>query len=132
MEMRLPSTLPEATEAVVRGVIGGALEVHRRLGPGLLEAIYVDALTIELEIRGLRFERERQVLMHYRGRPLRSQRVDLIVEGQVIVEVKAVDRFDPVHQAQVLSYLRATGLRVGLLMNFHRQFLKSGLRRIVL
>ena len=132
MQMRLPSPLPESTEQLVTAVIGGAIAVHAALGPGLLEGIYVDAMAIELEWRGMQFERERVVHLHYRARPLRTQRLDLVVESQVLVEIKAVERLLLVHQSQVMSYLKASGLRVGLLLNFNSHFLRDGLRRIVM
>jgi GxxExxY protein len=132
MPIRLPSRLPAATEQIINSVIGGAISVHTTLGPGLLEAIYVDAMAIELEFRGLAFERERVVPLYYRNRPLRTQRLDLVVQREVLVEVKAVERLQLVHQSQVISYLKASGLRVGLLMNFNSNFLKDGLRRIVM
>ena len=106
-------------------VIECALEVHRQLGPALLESIYAEALGLELGYRGLRFEREKPVQIFYREQALRVQRIDLIGEARVLVEVKAVDRLHPVHRAQVLSYLRATGLRSGLSMNFNNDRLKN-------
>lgn len=131
MEFHLASTLPAMTEGVVRDTIGAALEVHRRLGPGLLEAIYADALGIELDFRKLRFQREFEVAIRYRDIPLRSHRVDVVVEGLVLVELKATERMLPLYQAQVISYLRASGLRVGLLINFNSHLLKEGIKRIV-
>jgi len=132
MTMRLPSNLPAETELLVERVIGCAIEVHKALGPGLLEAIYCQAMAIELRHHGLRFEKERKVPLLYRGQPLRPHYIDLIVEGAVVVELKAVERLRPVHGAQVLSYLRAANVRVGLLMNFNAEWLKAGLRRFVL
>lgn len=132
MSFRLPSPLSPATEAIVTSVVDSALEVHRRLGPGLLEAIYGDAFAIELEHRRIEFEREKQVPIYYRDRLLRVHRVDLVVMNEVLVELKAVDRLALVHQAQVLSYLRATQLRIGLLVNFNTDRLKGSIRRIIL
>ena len=131
MELRLRSELPETTERVVRDTIGCAIEVHRRLGPGLLEAIYADALAIELDVAKLHFQREHEIAILYRGHPLRPHRVDLVIEGRVLVELKAVERMLPLYQAQVISYLKASGLRVGLLINFNSTVMKEGLRRIV-
>jgi len=132
MLTRARSQMPEATERTVETVIGCAIEVHRRLGPGFLEGVYQDAMIIELDVAGLLARREVPVMLSYRGRPLREHRVDLIVEECVILELKAVDRLDRIHQAQLISYLRATGLRIGLLMNFNTEQLKSALRRVVL
>jgi len=106
--------------------------VHRQLGPGFLESIYSKALCIELDARGLPFEREKPIEVVYRGVPIRGQRIDLIIGGQVVVEVKAVAAIEPIHVAQVVSYLRTTGLRIGLLINFHERLLKDGIRRVVL
>ena len=132
MPIRILSPLPDATERVVQTVIGAAIEVHKALGPGLLESIYADAMAIELEFKNIRHERQKSVLLTYRERPLRSQRIDLVVEDQVLVELKATERLQPVHHAQVISYLRASGLRVGLLLNFNSHLLRESIRRIVL
>jgi GxxExxY protein len=113
-------------------IIGCALEVHRRLGPGLLENVYESALCIELEFNGLAFTRQVGIPLYYRGELIAEHRPDLVVEGQVIVEVKSVERLAPIHWAQVLTYLRATGLHVGLLLNFNSPTLRAGTRRVVL
>ena len=126
-----PALAPEL-EAIVTRTIGSAIRVHQARGPGFHEAVYQDALAVELELEGLPFEREFQVAIFYRGRPLRTQRLDLVVDGLVVIELKAVERLDRVHQAQLLSYMKAAKLPVGLLMNFHAEFLKSQLRRFVL
>ena len=126
------STLPEETEALLERIIGCALQVHRQLGPGFLERIYTEALCIELEAQGILFERERALAVTYRNRKILGQRVDLIVGGAVIVEVKSVARLDPLFQAKVISYLRTTGLRAALLLNFNSELLKDGLKRVVL
>jgi GxxExxY protein len=106
--------------------------VHKKLGPGFLENIYCRALNIELELARIEVERERSLTIEYRGHKIGAGRVDLIVGGQVIVEVKAVTHLDPVFEAQLLSYLRATRLRAGLLINFNGALLKQGIKRIVL
>jgi GxxExxY protein len=102
------------------------------LGPGFLERIYQEALCIELQLRGVSFERERPILVHYRGVSIPGQRIDLIVDTCLVVELKAASRFETAHHGQVLSYLRTTGLRLGLLLNFSCPTLKDGIRRIVL
>jgi GxxExxY protein len=132
MPLLISSTLPHETEAVIDRVIGCALSVHRQLGPGFLESIYATAMALELAAAGLRFERERTVSVSYRGTLIGGQRVDLIVADAVIVEIKAVTRLDPVFQAKLISYLKTTGLRAGLLINFNMPLLKEGLKRIVL
>lgn len=119
MPLHVESPVSESVEKIVTRIIAVAIEVHRRLGPGLGEGQYEDAMTIELKAAGLRFERQRTVVIEYRDQPLRPQRIDLIVEEQVVVEIKAVDRLHPVHKGQVISYLRATDLRIGLLINFN-------------
>ena len=112
--------------------IGCALAVHRALGPGFLESIYRKAMCVELEARGLSYEVERPVCVSYRGVDIPGQRIDLIVGGLIVVELKTVARFDRVHVAQVISYLKTTGLRGGLLINFRVPLLVKGLKRIVL
>ena len=128
---RVPSNLPPDVEAVMFRVIGAAIEVHRHLGPGYLESIYHRALCVELRLRGIEFEVERRVDVIYKGETLRGQKLDLIVEGRLIVEVKAVSQLEEIHGSQVVSYLRSTGLRAGLLINFNSVVLKAGIRRIV-
>ncbi|MDQ7778368.1 MAG: GxxExxY protein [Planctomycetota bacterium] len=113
-------------------IIGCAIEVHRHLGPGLLENTYEEAMCIELELNGLRFERQVMVPAVYKGRKIGEYRIDLIVEDSVIVEIKSVERFDPVFEAQVLTYLRIKAKKVGLLINFNSRLLKDGIRRYVL
>jgi len=113
-------------------IIGCAIEVHRQLGPGLLESIYESALSIELEAAGITFQRQVGVPVNYRGKLIGEHRVDLIVENSVVVELKSVDRFDPVFEAQILTYLRVTNLKVGLLINFNSRLLRDGVKRFVL
>ena len=113
-------------------IIGCAIEVHRALGPGLLESAYKRALALELRHNQLRFARERTIPLQYRRARIGSYQVDLIVEDRVVVEVKSVLHLEPVFQAQVLTYLRITGTRVGLLMNFNKPVLKDGIKRFVL
>ena len=131
MTLRIPSPLPDSLETVVTHIIGAAIEVHRRLGPGLGEGQYEDAMLIELEFQGLRFDRQRVVIIEYRGKSLRPQRIDLIVENQVVVELKAVKCIVPLHLAQVRAYVRATKLRIGLLINFNAPTLTNNIRRVI-
>jgi GxxExxY protein len=130
--MRAASPLSPQTERVMHDTIGCAIAVHRALGPGFLEWIYRKAMCIELEDRKLAYERERAIRVNYRGVDIPGQRVDLIIEGLIVVELKSVVRLDAVHRAQVISYLRTTGLKGGLLVNFRVRLLKDGLQRIVL
>lgn len=122
--------LPVEVEALSHRVIGLAIEVHRVLGPGLLESVYEDALVYELREAGLRVVQQAEVAIAYKGTMLRGQRLDLVVEGLIIVELKAVQQVLDVHAAQLLSYLRAGGLPLGLLLNFNVILLKEGLRRV--
>jgi GxxExxY protein len=131
MLTRVASVLTPELDDLVCRTIGCALEVHKTLGPGYLESIYHKAMRIELQHQQLKYESERSVTISYRGQPLHSQRIDLIVEKQVVVEIKSVERLEHVHKSQVVSYLRATNLRVGVLINFNTDWLKSGIRRIV-
>jgi GxxExxY protein len=113
-------------------VLGAAIEVHRLLGPGLLESAYELALERELVLRGVQIERQKAVSLEYKGMALGDGfRIDLLVEDRLVVEVKAVDRIQAVHEAQLLTYLRLTGKSLGLLINFNESVLKSGVRRVV-
>jgi GxxExxY protein len=129
--MRLPSPLCTDAESVMTETIGCAIAVHRALGPGFIESIYRRAMYIELEAHRLAYEAERPIKVSYRGIEIPGQRVDLIVEGLIVVELKSVIRLDEIHRAQVISYLKTTGLRGGLLINFRAPTLRQGLRRIV-
>jgi GxxExxY protein len=113
-------------------IIGFAIELHRHLGPGLAEATYERALCIELSRAGVAFQRQIAVPVYYKGEVIGEYRPDLIVADLVVVEVKSVERLSPVHRAQMLAYLRVTGLRLGLLLNFNEEVLRSGIRRVVL
>jgi GxxExxY protein len=113
-------------------IIGAAIEVHRVLGPGLLEGIYEDALCVELETRGLEVKRQAGMVATYKGRDLPTVlRLDLVVGDRVIVEIKSIDKLLPVHRAQLLSYLRMSGKKLGLLINFNTTMLKQAIRRVV-
>ena len=119
-------------DSVAHDVIGAAIEVHRHLGPGYLESIYEEALCVELAGRGIRFERQLELGIDYKGKRIGKGRLDLLVENQLIVELKTVERLLPIHQAQVISYLKATSLQLGLLINFNNVVLKQGIKRVVL
>ena len=125
------AAIPPETEHVANAVIGAAIEVHRELGPGFIEKIYQEALCLELDARGFAFERERAVVVRYRGIPIPGQRIDLIVANCVLVELKAAARIDAAHEAKMISYLRTTGLRLGLVLNFNGRTLAAGLKRVV-
>jgi GxxExxY protein len=118
---------------ITHAVIGAAIEVHRQLGPGLLESAYLECLGRELVLRGIPFEREKPLPLEYKGVHLEcGYRLDLVVGGCVVVEVKSVETLAPVHDAQLLTYLRLGGGRVGLLINFNVAALKSGIHRKIL
>ena len=125
------AAIPEGDEALEKEAIGAAIEVHRELGPGFLERIYRKALVYELSLRGIDAEQEQDILVPYKDIEIEGQRLDVLVGGRVIVELKCVEEFAPIHQAQIISYLKATGLRLGLLINFKTQLLKDGIKRIV-
>jgi GxxExxY protein len=129
---RVHSDLPVDVEDVLTRTIGACIEVHRQLGPGFLESIYHRAVCIELCERGMAFEEEKAVNIRYKGYLLHGQRLDLIVESRVVLEIKAVSQLHEIHGGQVISYLKATGLRAGLLMNFNVPVMKAGIRRITL
>ena len=113
-------------------IIGAAIEVHRHLGPGLLESAYQTCLAFEVKQFGLKVEEQKPLPVVYKQVKLDcGYRLDMVVEDEVIVEVKAIEKLLPIHEAQLLSYLRLTRKRVGLLMNFHVPVLKNGLKRIV-
>ena len=130
--LRIASPLNPELEQLVHQTIGCCIEVHRALGPGLLEAIYQRAVGIELETAGIPFEREKPCPILYRDKRIYVHHLDLVVSGQILLELKAVDRVHPVHQSQVLSCLRASKLRLGLLINFNVALLPHGTHRIVL
>jgi GxxExxY protein len=113
-------------------IIGACIEVHKVLGPGLLESAYEECLCHELELQGIRFARQRHLPLEYKGMKLEcGYRLDLVVEEKAILEIKSVEVLLPVHDAQLLTYLKLSGLTVGLLVNFHSPVLKSGVHRMV-
>jgi len=122
----------EKIDKIAHEVIGAAIEVHRLLGPGYLETVYEEAMVVELGLRQIPFERQRGVAVDYKGRAVGEARLDLIVDGCLVVELKAVDALAPIHIAQVMSYLKATRLPLGVLINFNVPVMKDGIKRIVL
>ncbi len=114
-------------------VIGFGIEVHRHLGPGLLESAYEECLAHELKTAGIRFARQKELPVQYKGILLDcAYRIDVLVEGSLIIELKAVDKLLPIHEAQLLTYMKLSGVRKGLLMNFNVPVLKDGVKRFVL
>ena len=122
---------PELDE-IAHTVIGAAIEVHRELGPGFLESTYAKALAIELRRRNIQFVQEAPIKLAYKGESIGEGRIDLLVDGLLIVELKAIDRLAPLHQAQVMSYLKTSHKNLGLLINFNVEVLRDGIRRIIL
>jgi GxxExxY protein len=122
----------EALDELARAVLGAAIEVPRHLGPGYLESVYEEALAVELKLRGVPFERQIPIAVSYKGEAVGEGRLDFLVGNRLLVELKAVDSLAPIHKAQVISYLRATGCHPALLINFDVAVLSSGIRRIVL
>jgi len=117
---------------IIDRIIRCAIEVHRHLGPGLLESVYESAICIELQTAGLPFARQIGVPLFYKSELIAEHRPDLIVANLIVVEIKSVDRFNPVFVAQMLTYLRVTGMRVGLILNFNREVMRDGIRRVSL
>jgi GxxExxY protein len=130
--MRATSPLSAEAERAMTLVIDRAIAVHRELGPGFLESIYKKAMCIALSKADVRYECEKAVHVMYDGVPITGQRIDLIVEGVIVVELKSVSHLDGIHEAQLISYLRTTGLRGGLLINFRVPLLYRGIKRVVL
>ena len=124
------SKKPYEHDQLTHEILGAAYTVHSELGPGLMEKNYEKALSIELAERGLRFDRQKQVLMFYKGVEVGECVPDIVVEDKVILELKSVSELAPVHTAQLMTYLRASKIRTGLLINFNVVSLKSGIRRV--
>ena len=124
--------LIEGLNEITEKIIGCAIEVHRNLGPGLLESIYENALCFELNQINVKHEKQLKIPIVYKGLSLGEYRLDILVENEIIVEIKAVDRYDRVFEAQMLTYLKVTGKKLGLLMNFNVPVLKNGIKRIIL
>jgi GxxExxY protein len=115
---------------LTHGIIGAAIEVHRCLGPGLLESCYEECLARELQLRGIAFERQKALPVIYKDVKLEcGYRIDLLVHGKIVVELKAIETVAPVHEAILLTYLRLSGCKIGLLINFNVAVLKDGIRR---
>jgi GxxExxY protein len=120
-------------EALTERIIGAAIEVHRAVGPGLLESAYQTCLAYEFSLRGLDFEQQKPLSIEYKGTRLEcGYRLDFLVADKVVVELKAVDELHPVHEAQLMTYMKLAGCRIGLLINFNVPLLKDGIRRRVL
>ena len=131
--MTLSPGLPEHLEELATALVDAAFKVHQSLGPGLLESVYESCLCIELTKRGISYERQASMPLVYEGVNVEGGfRLDLLVEKSVVLEIKAVEKLLPIHQSQLLTYLKLTNLRLGLLVNFNVQMFKQGVRRVVL
>jgi len=122
----------EQDDPLTRRIIACAIEVHKRLGPGLIEKLYKESMAIEMELCGLKAEKNVRIAVEYKGKPIGEYFIDLLVEDAVILELKSVERHDPVFEAQILSYMKLTGKKVGLLINFNSKMVKDGIKRFVL
>jgi GxxExxY protein len=122
----------EQDDPLTRKIIACAIEVHKRLGPGLLEKLYKEAMVIEMEINGLKVEKNVKIPVDYKGRPIGDYFIDILVEDSVVLELKSVERHDPVFEAQILSYMRLTKKKTGLLINFNSKMVKDGIKRFVI
>ena len=131
MLTKIHSTLPPELDALIEQVIGCLIEVHRQLGPGYLESTYHRATCIELAAHLIPFEEQKVLEVMYRGERIHGQRLDLLVDKRLILELKAVSHLEPIHGSQLVSYLTAANLRAGLLVNFNSLLLKNGLKRVV-
>ena len=130
--LRTPTSLSEELEDLIHRTIGCCITVHRTLGPGLRERVYLRAVCLELAANQIEFEREKYYPVTYRGHLLSHQSLDIVVRRELVLEIKSVEHLSPVHRAQVLTYLHVSKLPVGLLMNFNAAILQDGLKRIVL
>jgi GxxExxY protein len=124
--------IPREVERYGKALLDAAFEVHTVLGAGFLERVYEDALCHELTLRRVPFARQEAIVVPYKGLDIEGQRLDLVIGGLVIAELKAASAIHPVHQAQLMSYLKATGLRLGFIINFNVPHLKDGIQRVVM
>jgi GxxExxY protein len=126
----MESPTPFESDPLTGRIIGSAIEVHRIIGPGLIESIYENALCHELSLRGMTYQQQPEMDVSYKGKIIKGQRIDLIVEGEIVIELKSVSRVHEVVFAQLLSYLKVTGLKRGLILNFGEKRLIDGIRRV--
>jgi len=128
--MNIPRSV---ADELTYNVIGAAIEVHRIMGPGLLESIYQSCMIEELQLRKIDFQSQYRIPLTYKGVPLKEEFViDLFFPGLLVLELKAVEKILPIHEAQLLSYLKLTGIKLGLIMNFHHPILRDGIKRMML
>jgi len=135
MNRILPAIKNNVTEYphkdITEKIISCGIEVHSRLGPGLLERVYEEALAHEFDIRGIKYERQKEIRLEYKGKVIGEHRIDFLVEDEVILDLKATEGLSKVYFAQVLTYIRAMKKRIGLLINFNVERLKEGINRLI-
>jgi len=131
MEFRVKKKLDDKTETIIQNIIGAAIDVHRELGAGYLEKVYEQAMSLELRRRGLAHATQVPVAVHYKGVKIHGQVLDMVVEEKVILELKSVEILLLIHEAQIISYLKSTGLTAGLLINFKERLVKDGIKRFI-
>jgi len=117
---------------ITEKIIGCCIAIHKELGPGLLESIYESALCIELNEIGLKYERQKRLPVKYKNRKIGDFRIDLLVENSIVLELKSVERHDPLFEAQILSYMKLGDYKLGLLINFNSKLLKDGIKRFII
>jgi GxxExxY protein len=125
------SPLTAEEEAILRRAVDVGYTVHRELGPGFKEKIYEEAYCLELEARNIRFERQKRIDVRFKGKLIPGQKIDSLLEDTVLIELKAVPRLRRIHRAQLISYLKTTGLRAGLVINFNTEWFKTGVKRVI-
>lgn len=118
-------------DALVSQIFAAALEVHRTLGPGFVEQVYEEALCMELDLRSIPYTRQHPIAVHYKGRQVGEGRVDVLVDGRLILELKAVETILPVHRAQLISYMRTAHHHLGILINFKAHLMTEGFKRVI-
>ncbi|MCH7695395.1 MAG: GxxExxY protein [Proteobacteria bacterium] len=128
-----PFDIKSGSDPITEVVIGCAIEVHRELGPGLLESAYEECLAYELKVQGLDIKRQIELPIKYKSVELKcGYRMDILIPDKLVIELKTVEKLLPIHQSQILTYLRLSGVKTGLLINFYTTLLKNGIKRIVL
>ena len=132
LKLRIKSTLSPELDALIQKVIGLAMEVHTALGPAYIETIYERAMCYELDKANISYLRQIDILVPYKDIHISGQRIDLLIEKQLILELKTVDQINAIHQAQILSYMKSQQIRAGLIINFKVEHLRLGIRRFVI
>ena len=132
MESNLKGNVKYPLKEITDKIISSAIEVHTILGPGLLERVYEDALSHEFSIRGIVFERQKEINLLYKGKNVGSHRIDFLVENEVVLELKAIESIHRIHEAQLITYLKAMNKKIGLIINFNVKMLRDGIKRLII